>query len=399
MRKEIIILILLTACTHREFNNPYDPANYPPAPVLLSPGGMVRENPPEFRWEVEEPPASYLFIISPCPDFSDTLYKRVINDTSLSQTLIPDISLCSSDTFWWKVCARNSSKMGNGSDTFFVLNHILYPYGISFEGFMEDEEGAVYGWKTERDKINLYRLGEEYSPQWIMTLGSFSGEVLYIPDTFCFTYDLDSAVVRHILSLSSLILTKDTLSFPFSILHSFPLSSHHLAVYYYDTLWIPHGLMYYDTICLYELPTSGILERGWVLDNIFLELKGGVLRGYKMEDSLLFLYRFDNVCHLLTNERRFAVKDGLIIRIYSLENPESPELEDIIVCEELPGKTRFSGRFLGINTGDYLHIYDMEGDSLIARKKGGEIPWYTVKREEGIFLPSYYLYFPSLHAR
>jgi len=130
--KIALLITVILACEHKEFLNPYDPINFPPAPQPVFPGNneLCTTNPPPFEWTVDEDTLNPLYReamnyelqISADYNFSSIVFS----DSNISfNAIIPNIHF-SEGNLYWRVRAKYTNG-GWGDWSYAYQFQVLFP--------------------------------------------------------------------------------------------------------------------------------------------------------------------------------------------------------------------------------------------------------------------------------
>ncbi|RKZ21485.1 hypothetical protein DRQ18_04380 [bacterium] len=400
-RKTGLFLLLLLSCSRKEFNNPYDPINWPGPPVLISPVGVVKYNPPEFRWKSDSVATSFILTVSSTRNFTDTLLSTTIPAIRILKTsYIPScIFQGDLDTLYWRLKAVNDEGYGNESDTFFLLNHRLYPLG-RYDGYFMGSDGNVYGYGWDTGWILRIDRMEGFPPSGVNLCNLWyeeKGKVLPSGDTLSVVFWSDSLVLVFRVYFPDIRI--DTFKFEFpetsGVKEAVPVYPHHVGVVFYDgsmTLYDLHTLE--PVFSVSDMYGNGI-KNGGIYDSLFLFLKKDTLYYFNTQDSSIYFY--PRCLWFSPSEKKGVIfwEDRAVI--YSFEDVTYPEEIGSVECIECIEDTAcVAGDFLlagGGFTG--LRVYSIKGDSLLMGAHIWKVPDFTVEYKNGVFLSSYYLSFPA----
>jgi hypothetical protein len=139
----LILIILISGCEHKKFENPSDPKNIPPAPILISPANdsLIPENPPIIiRWEVKED--------SNDPLFGEPMESKL--EIATNQNFVPAESIIynfdaydpshernffGDSTYYWRVATRYfDGSWSDYSEVFSFRVKLPIVYDTSYSG-------------------------------------------------------------------------------------------------------------------------------------------------------------------------------------------------------------------------------------------------------------------------
>jgi len=368
--------------------------------VLISPVGVVKDNPPVFKWELEDSVKRGILTLARDRNLADTIFSVSIvrDEMAYGFWVPPDPFMVQADTFYWSLRAENESGYGYESDTFFILNHRIYAVG-KYTGYFKGSDGKVYGygWNIV-GKFILERI-EGYPPYGVRICNLFygvEGSVLPAVDTVSVTFWNDSLVALFRVYLPEGEV--DTFIFEISetsgVMEVLPIYPHYAGILYGGVLFKADSLNIYDIYTGEEVLTlSGIREikSGGIYDSFFVCLKDDTICGIKFDGTRIFSLSH-GVWFSPAERKGIVYRSGKAV-IYSFEDIKYPVPLDSVEC----GRKKMCTAGDYLLTGDYVgvKVYSIKGDSLLA--KGGEwrIPEYTATYGNGVFLSRYYISFPA----
>ncbi|UCC10959.1 MAG: hypothetical protein JSW02_06210 [candidate division WOR-3 bacterium] len=195
----LILLLVILYCERKEYLNPYDPINLPPAPYLQEPqdDSTSVDNPPHFHWDVSEDtlnpfygePLIYELRVDTTDEFSDTVYNIT---NHLWSSLSPE-HLFGDNTYYWQTRARYID--GGWSEwspawKFDVLFPLVASCAVTATGDMVSANDRIY--MATNGDLAIINISNPHTPYLVQTYHDsalafnhlfISGQYLYVTHT------------------------------------------------------------------------------------------------------------------------------------------------------------------------------------------------------------------------
>lgn len=196
LRKIAAIGFILLSCEHKDFLNPFDPLNLPPAPELIAPANDVvcSQNPPYFHWDVEEDTLNplygeqliYCIQIGNNPDFSSIIYA----DSSYSDKSFLPYTLFNEGAHFWRVKAKyQNGGWGKWSETrsLKVRFPLVGTSSVYAQGEMAINQNAIY--LASGSKIYIIDITNPENPQPLSTYNdsTVAFDHIFIANNYLYT--------------------------------------------------------------------------------------------------------------------------------------------------------------------------------------------------------------------